>query len=197
MDYRNEPLRRYFDDAAAARPTPGGGSVAAVAAALASTMASMAAGSILFLAKIVSHRRPTWHALGFPRPRRTPGRATGRLSLRQLRALAHGNAVGHAVDIEQVDRMVAQPNAGQLHFPGFRAKRQKHQQCEPQRQAARPETHGHAPLSGPATQRRRRSSQWFDLCCLIPGRKASGPTSWRQYSTAAAPVQAAPHRASI
>jgi len=44
MDYRNEPLRRYFDDAAAARPTPGGGSVAAVAAALASTMASMAAG---------------------------------------------------------------------------------------------------------------------------------------------------------
>ena len=44
MDYRNEPLRRYFDDAAAAQPTPGGGSVATVAAALASTMASMAAG---------------------------------------------------------------------------------------------------------------------------------------------------------
>ena len=44
MDYRNEPLIRYFDDAAAALPTPGGGSVAAVAAALASTMASMAAG---------------------------------------------------------------------------------------------------------------------------------------------------------
>jgi formiminotetrahydrofolate cyclodeaminase len=44
VDYRNEPLRRYFDDAASAQPTPGGGSVAAVAAALASTMASMAAG---------------------------------------------------------------------------------------------------------------------------------------------------------
>jgi len=44
MDYRDEPLARYLDDAAAARPTPGGGSVAAVAAALASTMASMAAG---------------------------------------------------------------------------------------------------------------------------------------------------------
>jgi methenyltetrahydrofolate cyclohydrolase len=44
MDYRNEPLIRYLDDAAAAQPTPGGGSVAALAAALASTMASMAAG---------------------------------------------------------------------------------------------------------------------------------------------------------
>ena len=44
MNYRQEPLMRYFDDAAAAQPTPGGGSVAAVAAALASTMASMAAG---------------------------------------------------------------------------------------------------------------------------------------------------------
>jgi len=44
MDYRTEPLIRYLDDAAAAQPTPGGGSVAAVAAALASTMASMAAG---------------------------------------------------------------------------------------------------------------------------------------------------------
>jgi formiminotetrahydrofolate cyclodeaminase len=44
VDYRTEPLIRYFDDAAAAQPTPGGGSVAAVAAALASTMASMAAG---------------------------------------------------------------------------------------------------------------------------------------------------------
>lgn len=44
MDYRQQPLMRYFDDAAAAQPTPGGGSVAAVAAALASTMASMAAG---------------------------------------------------------------------------------------------------------------------------------------------------------
>jgi len=44
INYRNEPLARYLDDAAAARPTPGGGSVAAVAAALASTMASMAGG---------------------------------------------------------------------------------------------------------------------------------------------------------
>ena len=44
MDYRNEPLIRYLDDAASAQPTPGGGSVAAMAAALASTMASMAAG---------------------------------------------------------------------------------------------------------------------------------------------------------
>ena len=44
VDYRGEPLRRYLDDAAAARPAPGGGSVTAVAAALASTMASMAAG---------------------------------------------------------------------------------------------------------------------------------------------------------
>ena len=43
MDYRSEPLIRYLDDAAAAQPTPGGGSVAAMAAALASTMASMAA----------------------------------------------------------------------------------------------------------------------------------------------------------
>ena len=43
MDYRQEPLLRYLDDAASAQPAPGGGSVAAVAAALASTMASMAA----------------------------------------------------------------------------------------------------------------------------------------------------------
>ena len=43
MDYRKEPLSRYLEDAAAAQPTPGGGSVAAMAAALASTMASMAA----------------------------------------------------------------------------------------------------------------------------------------------------------
>jgi formiminotetrahydrofolate cyclodeaminase len=43
VNYLNEPLSRYLDDAAAGRPTPGGGSVAAVAAALASTMASMAA----------------------------------------------------------------------------------------------------------------------------------------------------------
>jgi len=43
MDYRTEPLTTYLEDAAAAQPTPGGGSVAAVAGALASTMASMAA----------------------------------------------------------------------------------------------------------------------------------------------------------
>ncbi len=44
IDYRAESLERYLDDAAAARPTPGGGSVAAVAGALATTMAAMAAG---------------------------------------------------------------------------------------------------------------------------------------------------------
>jgi methenyltetrahydrofolate cyclohydrolase len=44
MDYRSEPLVRYLADAAAAQPTPGGGSVAAMAAALASTLVSMAAG---------------------------------------------------------------------------------------------------------------------------------------------------------
>ena len=43
MDYRKEPLARYMEDAAADKPTPGGGSVAAMAGALASTMASMAA----------------------------------------------------------------------------------------------------------------------------------------------------------
>ena len=43
MDYRTEPLTTYLEDASAAQPTPGGGSVAAVAGALASTMASMAA----------------------------------------------------------------------------------------------------------------------------------------------------------
>jgi len=44
IDYRTESLGRYLDDAAAARATPGGGSVAAVAGALAGTMAAMAAG---------------------------------------------------------------------------------------------------------------------------------------------------------
>ncbi len=44
IDYRTESLGRYLDDASAARPTPGGGSVAAVAGALATTMAAMAAG---------------------------------------------------------------------------------------------------------------------------------------------------------
>jgi glutamate formiminotransferase/formiminotetrahydrofolate cyclodeaminase len=43
MDYLKEPLARYIEDAAADKPTPGGGSVAAMAGALASTMASMAA----------------------------------------------------------------------------------------------------------------------------------------------------------
>ena len=44
MSYRTKPLINYLENAAAAQPTPGGGSVAAVAGALASTMASMAAG---------------------------------------------------------------------------------------------------------------------------------------------------------
>jgi len=44
IDYRTESLNRYLEDAASARPTPGGGSVAAVAGALATTMAAMAAG---------------------------------------------------------------------------------------------------------------------------------------------------------
>jgi len=44
IDYRSESLSRYLEDAASARPTPGGGSVAAVAGALATTMAAMAAG---------------------------------------------------------------------------------------------------------------------------------------------------------
>ncbi len=44
MTYRSRPLKEYLNHAAAAQPTPGGGSVAAVAGALASTMASMAAG---------------------------------------------------------------------------------------------------------------------------------------------------------
>jgi len=44
MTYRSRPLAEYMEHAAAAQPTPGGGSVAAVAGALASTMASMAAG---------------------------------------------------------------------------------------------------------------------------------------------------------
>ncbi|MDK1030807.1 MAG: cyclodeaminase/cyclohydrolase family protein [Planctomycetia bacterium] len=42
MDYRTEPLMKYFEDASSAKATPGGGSVAALAGALASTMASMA-----------------------------------------------------------------------------------------------------------------------------------------------------------
>ncbi len=42
MDYLEQPLARYIEDAAAATPTPGGGSVTALAGALASTMASMA-----------------------------------------------------------------------------------------------------------------------------------------------------------
>jgi len=44
MSYHSKPLVRYLEDAAAAKATPGGGSVAAMAGALASTMASMAAG---------------------------------------------------------------------------------------------------------------------------------------------------------
>lgn len=41
--YRNEPLEKYLVDAAAATPTPGGGSVAAFVGALATTMVSMSA----------------------------------------------------------------------------------------------------------------------------------------------------------
>ncbi len=41
--YLDRPLREYLDDAAADKPTPGGGSVAALVGALATTMASMAA----------------------------------------------------------------------------------------------------------------------------------------------------------
>jgi len=42
-DYLGKPLQAYLDDAAANKPTPGGGSVAALVGALATTMASMAA----------------------------------------------------------------------------------------------------------------------------------------------------------
>lgn len=42
-DYLEKPLGAYLDDAAANKPTPGGGSVAALVGALATTMASMAA----------------------------------------------------------------------------------------------------------------------------------------------------------
>lgn len=41
--YRNEPLEKYLQDAAAGTPVPGGGSVAAFVGALATTMASMSA----------------------------------------------------------------------------------------------------------------------------------------------------------
>jgi len=42
-NYLEQPLSAYLADAAAKKPTPGGGSVAALAGALATTMASMAA----------------------------------------------------------------------------------------------------------------------------------------------------------
>jgi formiminotetrahydrofolate cyclodeaminase len=41
--YVDRPMREYLEDAAAGRPTPGGGSVSALAGALGTTMASMAA----------------------------------------------------------------------------------------------------------------------------------------------------------
>jgi len=41
--YREQPLERYVRDAAAGRPTPGGGSVSALAGALAASMGAMAA----------------------------------------------------------------------------------------------------------------------------------------------------------
>ncbi len=43
MSYRTEPLEAYLEDAAAGRPTPGGGSVSALAGALGAAMACMAA----------------------------------------------------------------------------------------------------------------------------------------------------------
>ena len=42
--YLDKPLSAYLEDAAAKKPTPGGGSVAALVGALATTMGSMAAG---------------------------------------------------------------------------------------------------------------------------------------------------------
>ncbi len=45
--YFDQPLTRFLDDAAAARPTPGGGSVSALVSALGTTMAQMSAGFTL------------------------------------------------------------------------------------------------------------------------------------------------------
>jgi len=45
--YKDEPLRRYIEDASSNAPTPGGGSVSALAGALGSTMACMAANFTL------------------------------------------------------------------------------------------------------------------------------------------------------
>ena len=46
-NYFDEPITRFLDDAAAALPTPGGGSVSSLAAALGTTMAQMSAGFTL------------------------------------------------------------------------------------------------------------------------------------------------------
>ncbi|MDN3514241.1 MAG: cyclodeaminase/cyclohydrolase family protein [Candidatus Brocadia sp.] len=53
--YRNEPLERYLNDAAAGTSTPGGGSMAALAGALATTMASMAANLTVGKEKFKQH----------------------------------------------------------------------------------------------------------------------------------------------
>ena len=42
--YRDQPMKKYLDDAAAAIPAPGGGSISALAGALAAAMGCMAAG---------------------------------------------------------------------------------------------------------------------------------------------------------
>ena len=47
VNYFDEPLTRFVDDAAAARPTPGGGSVSSLVAVLGTTMAQMSAGFTL------------------------------------------------------------------------------------------------------------------------------------------------------
>ena len=46
-NYFDEPLTRFLDDAAAALPTPGGGSVASLVGALGTTMAQMSAAFTL------------------------------------------------------------------------------------------------------------------------------------------------------
>lgn len=46
-NYFDQPLTRFLDDAAAAQPTPGGGSVSSLVSALGTTMAQMSAGFTL------------------------------------------------------------------------------------------------------------------------------------------------------
>ncbi len=54
-DYFDEPLRCFLDDAAAATPTPGGGSVSSLVAALGTTMAQMSAAFTLKSKKYAEH----------------------------------------------------------------------------------------------------------------------------------------------